>query len=58
MNWSKLIKSRTFWLGVLTIAAAGADALASGAGWRQIVVAVIGAAIIILRTKTTEAVTK
>ena len=58
MDWKKLLKSRTFWLGVLTIAAAGADMLASGAGWRQIVVALIGAAIIILRTKTTEALTK
>ncbi len=58
MDWKKLLTSRTVWLGLLTIAAAGADALASGAGWRQIVVAIIGTAIIILRTKTTEAITK
>ena len=44
--------SRTIWLGFLTVAAAGVAALAEGLRWEQALLAVIGAANVVLRTQT------
>jgi hypothetical protein len=51
-------KSKTIQLGAITFAMAALDALQSGVGWRQVVMAGVGALSIYLRTVTTQAVGK
>jgi predicted Zn-dependent protease len=52
-------KSRTLWLGAAAVLAAGASALASpDAGWREIVLACVGAAVVFIRTQTGEGLSK
>lgn len=46
------LESKFLMLAVLTIASAGIDAVASGLGWRQVVIAIIGALIVVLRAYT------
>lgn len=50
-------ESKLIWLGVLTVLGAVADGLAAGWGWRQLVVAGIGALIGVLRLATTKEIT-
>jgi hypothetical protein len=45
-------RSKTIWLGVLTIAMSGLTAAQEGASWQQIAIGCVGAAIILLRTVT------
>lgn len=50
----KWYQSRLVWLGMIIIAEAGLQTYTSGGGVREIVTAVIGAAIIYLRANTTK----
>ena len=51
-------KSKTIWLGLLTIVTAAVSALTGGAGWHDAALAGIGAANIFLRTQTDKPVGK
>jgi hypothetical protein len=48
----KWYQSKTVWLGIATSAMAGLSMLDQGASWPQVSMAVIGAAIIALRSIT------
>ena len=54
----KWYKSRLVWVGVAIIAEAGLQTYTSGGGVREVVTAVIGAAIIYLRANTTKLLMK
>lgn len=54
----KWYSSRLIRLGSAAAMAAVADGVLNDWGWRQIVVAVIGALVVVLRADTTKAVTK
>ncbi|HQG03891.1 MAG TPA: hypothetical protein PK838_06165 [Thermoleophilia bacterium] len=51
-------ESKTIWLGLATIATAVVSAVAGGAGWKEAVIAAVGAANIFLRTQTDKPVGK
>ena len=46
--------SKTIWLGVSTVLTAVGSSLSNGVGWREGVIAAIGAANIFLRTQTSQ----
>jgi len=51
-------ESKTIWLGLATIVTAAVSAVAGGAGWKEAMLAAIGATNIFLRTQTDKAVGK
>lgn len=57
-QFKRLWRSKTFWLGVLSIAEPVIDAVINGLNWRQVLLAGFGALFILLRTQTSAAIGK
>jgi len=55
-EWKKLWNSKTFWYGFSVVAGAMLDAAVSGLEWRQVVMAGVGAGIVVLRMWTDQPV--
>ena len=51
------LESKTLWVGVATILTAIASSIVGGAGWKEIVLAAVGALNIFLRTQTDQPIT-
>lgn len=58
MRTKPALQSRTLWLAALMILTALVDALAAGAGWRQLLLAVLGAGVGVLRYLTTDPIAR
>ena len=52
MNSKKWYLSKSVWLGVLAIAGAVVQSIASGASWESVTLAAFGSATVVLRSVT------